>query len=60
MCVSSIGKEFLGAIDTLGHTKVAWYILEVMKRHLIGIGLGDVVQIYTDNTSLMHKAVIII
>ena len=31
-CVSLAGKEFLGAIDTLGHMKDAVYIADVIKR----------------------------
>jgi hypothetical protein len=45
MCVSSAGKEFLGAIDTLGHMKDAVYITDVIKRYLIEVGSQNFVQI---------------
>jgi hypothetical protein len=60
MCVSLVGKEFLGAIDTLGHMKDAVYIADVIKRYLIEVGPENVVQVCMDNASVMHKAVSII
>ena len=39
MCVSPTGKEFLGAIDTLGHMKDAVYIADVIKRYVIDVVL---------------------
>jgi hypothetical protein len=57
MCVSPTGEEFLGAIDTSGHTKDAVYIADVMKRYLIEVGPENVVQICTDNASVMRKVV---
>jgi hypothetical protein len=41
MCVSPAGKEFLGAIDTSGHMKNAVYIVDVIKRYLIEVGLEN-------------------
>jgi hypothetical protein len=60
MYVSPAGEEFLGAIDTSGHTKDAVYIVDVMKRYLIEVGPENVVQICTDNASVMRKAVRIV
>jgi hypothetical protein len=60
MCVSPAGEEFLGAIDTSGHTKDAVYIADVMKRYLIEVGPENIVQICTDNASVMRKAVSIV
>jgi hypothetical protein len=60
MCVSPAGKEFLGAIDTSGHMKDAVYITDVIKRYLIEVGPENVVQVCTDNASVMHKAVSIV
>jgi hypothetical protein len=60
MCVPPAGKEFLGAIDTLGHMKDAVYITDVIKRYLIEVGPQNVVQVCTDNASVMRKAVSII
>jgi hypothetical protein len=60
MCVSPVGKEFLGAIDTLGHIKDAVYIADVIKRYLIEVGPENVVQVCTDNASVMRKAVSIV
>jgi hypothetical protein len=60
MCVSPTGEEFLGAIDTSGHTKDAVYIADVMKRYLIEVGPENVVQICTDSASMMHKAICIV
>jgi hypothetical protein len=45
MCVSSVGEEFLEAIDTLGHIKDVVYMADVMKMYLTKIGLENVVQI---------------
>jgi hypothetical protein len=55
MCVSPIGEEFLGAIDTSRHTKDAIYIANVMKRYLAKVGPKNVVQICTDNASVIVK-----
>jgi hypothetical protein len=60
MYVSPAGEEFLRAIDTSGHTKDAVYIADVMKRYLIEVGPENVVQICTDNASVMRKAVRIV
>jgi hypothetical protein len=60
MCVSPAGKDFLGAIDTSGHMKDAVYIADVIKRYLIEVGPENVVQVCTDNASMMHKAVSIV
>jgi hypothetical protein len=60
MCVSPTNKEFLRAINTLGHTKETQYIAEVIKKYLIEVGPQNVIQIYTDNASVMHKIVSIV
>jgi hypothetical protein len=60
MCVPPAGKEFLGAIDTLGHMKDGVYIVDVIKRYLIEVGPQNVLQICMDNASVMHKAVSIV
>jgi hypothetical protein len=60
MCVSLAGEEFLGAIDTSSHMKDAVYITDVIKRYLIEVGPENVVQVYTDNASMMRKAVSIV
>jgi hypothetical protein len=60
MCVSSASEEFLGAIDTLGHMKDAVYIADVIKKYLIEVGSENVVQVCTDNASVMRKAVSIV
>jgi hypothetical protein len=60
VCISPVGKEFLGAIDTLEHMKDAVYIAAVIKRYLIEVGPQNVVEICTDNASVMHKAVTIV
>jgi hypothetical protein len=57
---SPAGEEFLGTIDTLGHMKDAVYIIDVIKRYLIEVGPQNVVQVYTDNVSVMRKAVSIV
>jgi hypothetical protein len=38
MCVSLAGKEFLGAIDTLGHMRDLVYVADVIKKYLIEVG----------------------
>jgi hypothetical protein len=58
--VSPAGKEFLGAIDTSSHMKGVVYIADVIKRYLIEVGPKNVVQVCTDNASVMRKAVNII
>jgi hypothetical protein len=60
MCVSPAGEEFLGTIDTSGHMKDAVYITDVIKRYLIEVGPENVVQVCTDNASVMRKAVSIV
>ena len=60
MCVFLAGKEFLGAIDTSGRMKDAVCIADVIKRYLIKVGPKNVVQVCTDNTSMMHKAMSIV
>jgi hypothetical protein len=60
MCVSPAGEEFLGAIDTSGHMKDVVYIADVIKRYLIEVGPENVVQVCTDNTNVMRKAVSIV
>ena len=60
MCVSLAGEEFLGTIDTSGHAKDVVYIADVIKRYLIEVGPKNVVQVCTDNASVIHKAVSIV
>jgi hypothetical protein len=60
MCVSPAGEEFLGAIDTSGHMKDAVYIVDEIKRYLIEVGPKNVVQVCTDNASMMRKVVSIV
>jgi hypothetical protein len=60
MCVSPASEEFLGAIDTSGHMKDAVYIADVIKRYLIEVGPKNVIQVCTDNASVMRKAVSIV
>jgi hypothetical protein len=60
MCVSLADKEFLGTIDSSRHMKDVFYIADVIKRYLIEVGPQNVVQIRTDNASMMHKVVNII
>ena len=60
MYVSLVGKEFLRAVDTSGHTNDAFYIADVMKRYLTKVGPKNVVQICNDNASVMRKAVRIV
>jgi hypothetical protein len=50
-------KELLGAINTFGRIKDVGYIVEVMKKCLIEVGPQNIVQIYTNNISMMLKAV---
>jgi hypothetical protein len=60
MCVSPVGEEFLGAIDTSGHMKDAVYIADVIKRYLIEVGPKNVVQVCTDNASVIRTVVSIV
>jgi hypothetical protein len=60
MCVSPAGEEFLGAIDTSGHMKDVVYIIDVIKRYLIEVGPENVVQVCTDNASVIRKAISIV
>jgi hypothetical protein len=54
------GKEFLGAINALGHMKDAVYIVHVIKRYVIEVGPQNVVEIYMNNANVMHKAISIV
>ena len=56
MCVCPAGEEFLGAIDTSGETKDAKYIAGILKNYIQQLGPQNVVQICTDNASVMRKA----
>jgi hypothetical protein len=60
MCVSPAGEEFLEAIDTSGHMKDAVYIANMIKRYLLEVGPGNVVQVCIDNASVMRKAMSIL
>jgi hypothetical protein len=60
MCVFPASEESLGAIDTSGHTKDAVYIVDVMKRFMVEVAHQNVVQICTENASVMRKAVSIV
>jgi hypothetical protein len=60
MCVSPVGEEFLGAIDTSVHMKNAVYIADVIKRYVIEVGPQNVVQFCTDNASVMHETACIV
>ena len=60
MCVSPVGEEFLEAIDTLGHMKDAFYIINVIKRYVIEVGTYNVFQVCMDNASMTCKAINII
>jgi hypothetical protein len=60
MYVSPASEEFLGAIDTSDHIKDAVYIADVFMRYLIEVGPENVVQVWTDNASVMRKAVSIV
>jgi hypothetical protein len=57
MCLSLAGEEFLVAIDTLGHLKGVVYIVDDIKGYLIEVESQNVVQICTENASVMCKAV---
>ena len=57
MYLSSLYKELLEAINNFGCTNDVGYIVEVMKKCLIEVGPQNVVQIYTNNISMMLKAV---
>jgi hypothetical protein len=60
MCVFPAGEEFLRAIDTSSHMKDAVYIANVIKRYLIEVGPENVVQVCTDNASVMRQVVSIV
>jgi hypothetical protein len=60
MCVSPASEEFLEAIDTSGHMKDILYITDVIKRYLIEVGPENIVQVCTDNASVMRKVVSIV
>jgi hypothetical protein len=60
MCVSPAGDEFLGAIDTSSHIKDVVYIADVIKRYLIEVGPENIVEVCTDNASMMRKAMSIV
>ena len=60
MCAPSANKEFLEAINTLGHMKDRVYIADVIKRYLIEVGPQNVLQICMDSASVVHKAISIV
>jgi hypothetical protein len=56
ICVSLASKDLLGTIGIFKQTKDPWYIIEVMMKYSIELGLDNTIYIYTDNPNLMLKA----
>lgn len=60
MIVSPAGEHFLGSVDTSGHKKTAEYQASIIEKYIEEIGPKNVVQIATDNASVMKAAADII
>ena len=60
MIVSPVGEHFLGSVDTSGHTKTAAYQASIIEKFIEDVGSQNVVQIATDNASVMKAAAEII
>ena len=56
MIVSAVGEHFLGSVDTSGHSKTATYQATIIEKFIEGVGSQNVVQIATDNASVMKAA----
>lgn len=57
MQVCHVGEEFLASVDTSGHFKDHGYMVGIMRKYVELVGPTNVVEICTDNASVMKKAV---
>ena len=60
MIVPPAGEHFLGSVDTSGHKKTAEYQASIIEKYIEEVGPNNVVQIATDNASIMKAATDII
>jgi len=56
MLVCPIGDVFLGSVDSTGHRKDIAYTVEMMVKYIEKVGPSNVVQLCTDNASVMTGA----
>lgn len=56
MLVTPAGELFLGAVDTTGIPKTAEYMASIMLKFIKQVGPENVVQVCTDNASVMLNA----
>ena len=56
MLVTPAGELFLGAVDTTGKEKTAEYMASIMVKFIKQVGPENVVQVCTDNASVMLNA----
>lgn len=56
MLVTPAGELFLGAVDTTGKEKTAMYMASIMVKFIKQVGPENVVQVCTDNASVMINA----
>ena len=54
--VSPGGELFLGAVDTTGEEKTAIYLASIMVKFIKQVGPENIVQVCTDNASVMLNA----
>ena len=60
MLVCPLGDIFLGSIDTTGNKKTAAYVGEKLCQYIAEVGPEKVVQVCTDNASVMINAMKIV
>ena len=58
--MSPAGEHFLGSVDTSGHKKTTEYQALIIEKYIEEVGPNNVVQIATDNASVMKAATDII
>ena len=57
MKICPAGEEFIGSVDASGNIKDAKYVAEMLGKYIEAVGPKNVVQICTDNASVMKSAV---
>jgi hypothetical protein len=54
--VCPTGDVFIGSVDTTDHKKIKKYIAGELRTYIEAVGLNNVIQICSDNTSPMLGA----
>jgi len=52
MLMSSVGKQFIGLVDTIGVQKDVVFWASILEKFIEKVGPNNVVQLTTDNTTM--------